>query len=292
MSVPILAKIRRLIFGVSASSMFAQRLKRFHQRLSFSTLLIITLVIFLLGWMGFKPLERLRLTLMDFSLPLVDVVTAPAKYVRYIALKVENLFELQTKAEKLSALEKEHLSLKLKIKKLEKENQFLKKAIQYNPVDTSKVVTARILGYPKGSFSNMILIDAGSYEHVQSGQPVVFKGQVIGRTIEVGSHHARVLLLTDQTSKIPVVIGPYNHHAVLQGSGSSFLHISYFKNDDEPRAGDKVYSSGKGGLFPRNLLVGEVRQLKDGRFVVKPVYSLFNMDFVSIMYSVNQIVKG
>jgi cell shape-determining protein MreC len=81
---------------------------------------------------------------------------------------------------------------------------------------------------------------------------------LVGRISGVGSRTSRVILVTDTSSRIPVTIQPSGQKAMLSGDNSPLPPLDFVEDDDEVRPGDRVVTSGDGGVFPAGLLVGQV----------------------------------
>ena len=100
----------------------------------------------------------------------------------------------------------------------------------------------------------------------------------IGRIVDVNFFSSRVLLVTDLNSKIPVLIEPSGHHAILSGRGKNKLTLEYLPENHKVQSGNKVYTSGKEGIFSPGIPIGEVRMDAEKIFV-----SLFS-DISQIMF--------
>ena len=100
----------------------------------------------------------------------------------------------------------------------------------------------------------------------------------IGRVVDVNFFSSRILLITDLNSKIPVLVEPSGHHAILSGRGKSEPTLEYLPKNHKVQSGNKVYTSGKEGIFAPGIPIGEVRMDVEKIFV-----SLFS-DISQIMF--------
>mgnify|MGYP006266852785 CR=1 FL=1 len=121
-----------------------------------------------------------------------------------------------------------------------------------------KGVTARIVAEPGGPFLETLLANAGHAQGVRTDYIAVNEGGLVGRVIEVGDISSRILMVTDYNSRVPVLGETSGVRAILFGDrdGAGVL-------DDRPERdafipGERVLTSGEGGVFPRGLTVGEV----------------------------------
>ncbi|KPF62309.1 hypothetical protein IP88_14975 [alpha proteobacterium AAP81b] len=121
------------------------------------------------------------------------------------------------------------------------------------------IVTTRIVAATAGAMTRTALIAAGRSEGVTAGLPVVGADGLIGRTIEAGSGAARVLLLTDPASRIPVTIVRTGQAALVVGANRPRLELRDRVGADVPlAAGDRLVTSGDGGVFPPGIPVGTI----------------------------------
>ncbi len=119
--------------------------------------------------------------------------------------------------------------------------------------------TARIVSATSGSVVRSAMIAAGRNDGVVPGLPVISAQGLIGRTIEAGAISARVLLLADPASRIPVMIVRTGQAALVVGTNSPALELRDLVGADVPlRAGDRLVTSGDGGVFPPGVPVGTV----------------------------------
>ena len=123
----------------------------------------------------------------------------------------------------------------------------------------SLVATARIVSATSGSVVRSAMIAAGRRDGVGAGLPVIGADGLIGRTIEAGTLSARVLLLSDPASRIPVIIVRTGQPALVVGTNRPALELRDKVGADLPLlAGDRLVTSGDGGIFPPGIPVGTI----------------------------------
>jgi rod shape-determining protein MreC len=133
---------------------------------------------------------------------------------------------------------------------------------------------------PEGPFVRARLIGRGSDAGVDDGYPVINLYGLVGRVFETGRRSARILLLTDLNSRIPVMADRSNARAILIGDNSAFPRLEYVGRDADIRAGDRIVSSGDDGILPRGLPVGEAVEARDGSWRVQLYSDQAPVDFV------------
>ena len=135
----------------------------------------------------------------------------------------------------------------------------------------------------RGPFSNSRLADAGASRGVIEGNPVLSDHGLVGRVTGVASGVSRVMLLTDVQSRTPVLIVRTNGRAILAGDGGANPVLTYLRTHDALREGDRVLTSGDGGVIPRGLPVGTVARGADGVWRVALDADAASLDDVSIL---------
>lgn len=145
------------------------------------------------------------------------------------------------------------------------------------------MVAARTVSDSRGPFANSRLANAGKEKGVEAGNPVMSENGLVGRIIGVTKGASRILLLTDVASRTPVMIDRTNARAILTGDGGPNPKLDYLRGKDPVRQGDRVMTSGDGGVLPRGLPVGVAVKGLDGRWRVVLASDAAPIDFVQIL---------
>jgi len=145
------------------------------------------------------------------------------------------------------------------------------------------MVAARIVTDSRGPFADTRLANAGRERGVKAGNPVMSENGLVGRVIGVTDGASRVLLLTDIASRTPVMIERTNARAILTGDGGPNPRLDYLRGRDPIREGDRILTSGDGGVVPRGLPVGTAVKGLDGRWRVVLASDRAPIDFVRIL---------
>lgn len=145
------------------------------------------------------------------------------------------------------------------------------------------MATARIVTDSRGPFANSRLANAGTEKGIKPGNPVMSENGLVGRVVGVAEGVSRVLLLTDAASRTPVMIDRTNSRAILTGDGGPNPKLEYLRGQDPVKSGDRVLTSGDGGVFPRGLPVGVAVKGLDGRWRVVLASDKAAVDFVRIL---------
>ena len=145
------------------------------------------------------------------------------------------------------------------------------------------MVAARIVSDSRGPFANTRLANTGEEKGVKAGNPVMSENGLVGRVIGVTNGASRVLLLTDTASRTPVMIDRTNARAILSGDGGPNPRLDYLRGSAPVKEGDRILTSGDGGVLPRGLPVGTAVKGLDGRWRVVLASDRTPIDFVRIL---------
>ena len=145
------------------------------------------------------------------------------------------------------------------------------------------MVAARTVTDSRGPFANTRLANAGVEKNIQPGNPVMSESGLVGRVIGVTRGASRILLLTDIASRTPVMIDRTNARAILTGDGGPNPKLDYLRGKAPVQQGDRVLTSGDGGVLPRGLPVGVAVKGLDGRWRVILASDAAPIDFVRIL---------
>ncbi len=144
------------------------------------------------------------------------------------------------------------------------------------------MVTAQLVTDSRGPFANTRMANVGAERGVAVGNPVMAEHGLVGRIVGVAHNASRVLLLTDIVSRTPVLVARTNARAILTGDGGPNPKLAYMRGVDPVKVGDRVLTSGDGGVFPRGLPVGIAVQGLDGTWRVKLDSDNAPIDFARI----------
>jgi rod shape-determining protein MreC len=175
---------------------------------------------------------------------------------------------------------------------LEAENATLRQLLKFVPEPDARFVTARVIADSGGAFAHSLLLSAGASSGVGKGQAVVTGEGLVGRIAGVGDGAARVLLITDLNSRIPVLVGSDRTRAILAGDNSNRPKLLYLKPDAVIAEGDQVVTSGHAGAFPPGLAIGAVASVSDGEIRVTPFVERSRLEYVRVVdYGLTGILK-
>ena len=152
----------------------------------------------------------------------------------------------------------------------------MKKLLNQKVSSNYSYTTARVTIDKESPYLKSVILNVGSNQNIKKGMAVLDGKIFVGRIVEVNYLSSRVLLLTDLNSKIPVIIEPMGHQAILSGTNENEPTLEFLPENHELSSGNTVYTSGKGGIFLEGIPIGKVNLVGKKVFV-----SLKNLLFSS-----------
>jgi len=253
-------------------------------------ILIGGIVLFLLAlfvfWRIDSPrVERVRAELIDRILPAFDWAMAPVTRAADLIEGFQSYNRLEEQNQELRRELRQMKAWKEAALQLEQENA---KLLDLNKVRLDPeltYVTGVVLADSGSPFRQSVLINVGARDGIIDGWATTDGLGLVGRIAGVGQNTARVILLTDPNSRVPVSIQPSGQRAVLAGDNSSAPLLDFIEDETQVRPGDRVVSSGDGGVFPAGLLVGHVALGRDQRLRLRLAAEYDRLEFLRVLRS-------
>ena len=252
-------------------------------RLMLGALVVMLLGLFLLWRIDSPRIERLRMEITDRVIPNFAAITAPMtsavnilrsarSYTRIYQQNQELRRELQQmKAWKEAALQREQENARL----LDLNN------VRLDPKFTK--ITGVVLADSGSPFRQTVLLNVGRRDGIVDGWAAIDGIGLVGRIAGVGERTSRVILLTDTASRIAVSIESNGQRAMIVGDNTSRPPLEFLEAPETVRPGDRVLTSGDGGVFPSGLLVGQVTQTLSGRLRVRLAADMQRLEFLRVV---------
>ena len=223
-----------------------------------AAIIIISFSFFILWRIDNPRAELIRIAVIDKIVPNLDWAITPATKVSQMAQNFQNYKRLYDQNQELRNELQKMRSWREAALQLEQENARL--------LDLNKVKLNPKLNYVSGKilvdsgyiFRQSAIINLGSLDGIVEGWAAMDGLGLVGRISGVGKKTSRVLFLTDTSSNVPVLIKPSNQRAILSGDNSIQPNLLFIENNKQIQPGDRILTSGDGGVFPANLLIGQV----------------------------------
>jgi rod shape-determining protein MreC len=261
----------------------ASPLKAWASRFALLLLVGAAFGLMLIGRTNSFIVEETRTAVTDMVTPILDAVSQPVETFSGVIDQAEALANLRSENLALKEQNTRLLEWQAVARRLEAENAALRSLNRMVPDPAMSYITARVVGDPGGAFVRTVLINAGERNGVEKGQAAITADGLAGRIAEVGKRSARVLLLTDINSRVPVVVGDGRDRGVLAGDNTNAPELLYLGPTAKVQVGDRVTTSGHGGVFPPGLPIGVVAGVGEKGIRVKPFVDWAHMEVLRIV---------
>jgi rod shape-determining protein MreC len=257
-------------------------------RLTLPAMVVASFGLMLVGKVDTVLVERARIAVYDASAPIYAALAEPIGQLHGAIAEVAGLWELREENARLRD-ENERLRRWQSVAlTLDAENQQLMAAMHWIPDPEASYVTGRVVADAGGVYAKAVLLSVGPNHALHKGQIALDERGLVGRITEVGSRTARVLLITDMNSRVPVILESSRSRAILAGTNGPLPLLLYWSEGTVPKDGERVVTSAEANAFPANLPVGTVRYNASGVPEVEPDANLNALDIVRVFdYGLN-----
>ena len=252
-------------------------------RLIFGGLVVLLIGLFLLWRIDSPRVERLRIEIIDRVIPnfawatypltgAINIIRSARSYAGIYQQNQELRRELQQmKAWKEAALQQEQENARLQdLNNVRLDPKFVK-------------ITGVVLADSGSPFRQTVLLNIGKRDGIVDGWAAMDGIGLVGRIAGVGERTSRVVLLSDTASRVAVTIESNGQTALLVGDNTSNPLIDFLEDPETVRPGDRVMTSGDGGVFPPGILVGQVTQTQSGRLRVRLAADMRRLEFLLVI---------
>jgi rod shape-determining protein MreC len=253
------------------------------RRILVGVLVFVLFLIFLIWRIDSPRVERFRAQIVDAVVPNMEWALVPVTNMVKLAEGFQSYERLSEQNQELRRELQQMKAWKEAALQLEQENAKLRDLNNVRLDARLSYVTGVVLADSGSPFRQSVLINLGSRDGLIDGWAAMDGLGLVGRVSGVGEETARIILLTDSNSRIPVTIQPSGQTALLHGDNSSAPPLEFVEDSDNLRPGDRVVSSGDGGVFPAGLLVGEVARGADRRLRVRLAADYERLDFLRVL---------
>ncbi len=228
-------------------------------RLTLPVLIAVAFGVMLLGKADAVLAERARMALADALAPIYGVLAEPLASVRSGVDVVENAMAVYRDNARLREENERLRHWQAAALALDAENATLKANLRWIPDPAASYVTASVVADAGGVYARAVLLSLGPNHGIAKGQVALDDRGLVGRVTEVGARSARVLLITDMNSRIPVILENSRARAMLVGTNGARPRLMYWPEGVQPAEGERIITSAEANAFPAGLPVGWVR---------------------------------
>jgi rod shape-determining protein MreC len=255
------------------------------RRLLVGLLVLLLLGLFLLWRIDSPRVERFRAALVDAVVPNMEWALVP----------VTSFMGMVEDFQSYTRIYEQNQELKRELQKMTAWKEAARQLGEQNArlLDLNKVrldpkltyVTGQVLADSGSPFRQSVLLNVGSRDGIRDGWACMDGLGFVGRISGVGERTARVILVTDSNSRIPVTVQPSGQKALLSGDNSQAPLLEFVEDADDVAPGDRVVTSGDGGVLPAGLLIGQVVRGTDRRLRVVMSADYQRLEFLRVLRS-------
>lgn len=228
-------------------------------------------------------LVRTKSAMAEAFVPIVSVLSTPIHWVKDISAEASELLHVYAENKRLREENDKLMTWKNVAVKIADDKKQLEDLLNYVPTKEVSYLTARIIADNGGTFARSVIMQAGTQNGVRKGSVAMVPEGVLGRVVETGEDVSRLLLVTDYTSRIPVMVGEQRILCILAGDNTDTPKLVSLPEGAKVAVGDRVVTSGHAGVFPSGLGIGTVASVQNGEIVVTPFTAETNREFVRLV---------
>jgi rod shape-determining protein MreC len=255
-------------------------------------LLFIALAGFVLHRAGLlEPIEGL---VISVTAPVQEAVSFAVARLGDLSQSARDLRDLRQRNEELEAQNANLLLENVRLKEIEHEAVLLRDLLDFSQAHPSfnmegAHVVGRVFSQDPSNLQRYITLDIGQEEGIEPNMPVVTDRGLVGRISEVGEGWSRVLLIVDVSSSVTALTQSTRASGLVQGRVDGALVMRAIPQGDTVSVGDTVFTSGLGGNFPRQLLIGQITEVERKDYelyqsaVVQPTVDFQHLEVVMVI---------
>ena len=247
-------------------------------------LIVLVSVALLVLWRTQNPrLERVRMSMIDTLVPSMTWVNGPIDLAWRVGRDYREFIDVYDQNRTLRREIQSLRSWRERARLLEEENAQLRALNNVRLPPRTTFVAGDVIADSGTPFREAVLVNVGRSDQIEDGAAAVDGNGLVGRVVGVGERASRLMLLTDFSSRVPVVIQPEARRAILAGDGTAVPRLEFIDGADRIRPGDLIETSGDGGVFPPDLPVGHVVATPGGSWRAVLLADYARLEFVRLL---------
>ena len=256
------------------------QLRQALSKLTLPLLIGLAFLVMLLGQADRRLAEQARVAVSDSVAPFYALLATPIEQLRGVGDEARSLVDVARQNQRLR-MENARLRRWYAVARaLAAENATLKANLRWMPEPAPSFVTARAVADASGIYARSVLLSVAPGRSLSKGMVAIDAAGLVGRVTEVGARSARVMLITDMTSRVPVTLEASHANAIVVGTNAAAPRLMDYPEEIRPEEGERVVTSSVAGAFPAGLPVGTVHYLGPNEAVVETYAQL---DHVTVL---------
>lgn len=262
---------------------WAVPLKGLAQRFTFLSLVVAAFGLMLLGQADTLMEQRLRTVAADILVPVLGILSQPVATIDNMLGNLRELAAMRSENERLRQEVERLKAWHAVARQLEAENKSLHEVLNLNAAPRHGFITARVISDGGGPFVRSVLLNVGNRDGVTKGQAAVNGDGLVGRVMETGRRSARLLLVTDLNSRIPVMIESTRLQAILAGDNTNRPQLVFLPDEGELPVGARIVTSGYGNALPPGLPIGVIASVQGRAAWVRTFVKWNRLEYVRLI---------
>ena len=253
------------------------------QRFAFGILVLGAFALMLLGKADSALTERMRFLINDALAPVMEVLSQPIASVNRGIEAVDDFLYVYSENTRLRHENERLLQWQTAARDLEQQNAAYRSLLNAKVDPRITFVSARVIVDAGGPFVRTLITNAGVRDGVTKGQAVISESGLVGHIVETGERASRLLLLTDLNSRIPVVVETTRARAILAGNNTARPELQFLADSVPLQLGERIVTSGHGGVFPGGIPIGVVTQVSNRGAEVELFANFNRLEYVRVL---------
>lgn len=227
---------------------------------------------------------QLQQTMVNITSPLLKWVEKPVQFISAVGLYFSDHHQLTLENAALKVQNQYLLRRQHQHQHAVLENIQLRQALNVATALEPFHTIARVVGHSYNGVSSALIINTQGLEQIEKDSPVLSTcGSLLGRVISDQTSTARVMLLNDVNSRIPVQLEDTREHAIIAGDNSAHLRLTHLEKSTKVKVGTRLLTSAFGGVFPAGIPVAEIVSVDGDSIKAKPCAQFSNLDYVLLL---------
>ncbi|GAB4171580.1 MAG: hypothetical protein Fur0032_10860 [Terrimicrobiaceae bacterium] len=247
-----------------------------------------------LSTLGSRDAQQLQGGFMGWLAPFLETGDAVSRQISSMGQSLKTLDQLEEENAKLLLQVRELRATNQLLRDMESENNKLRAALDYRERSVFHLLPARVISRDASTWWNIVTINRGFEDGIESDMPVLTEVGLVGKTTTVSKNTAKVVLISDESCRVAARVEGTPEQGIASGfrpadrQTEGALQLAFLPKKANLQPGQKVYSAGvSGAVFPSGILIGTVESFRaralDGQAILTPAVDLSTIEDVFVL---------